>query len=123
MITGLQEVAQLPSPLGKIYDERTRPNGLTIYKVKVPIGVIGIIYESRPNVTVDAAAICLKSQNAVVLRGGSESFHSNKALALLFSQALRAAGLPEKAVQLVPTTDRKAVELLLKQTRNIDLII
>ncbi len=123
MVTGLREVAALPSPVGTTFDERVRPNGLKIHKLRVPIGVIGIIYESRPNVTVDAAAICLKSQNAVILRGGSESFHSNQALAALFSKALKQTGLPADAVQLVPTTDRAAVEILLKQQDTIDLII
>ncbi len=123
MIKGLREVAALPSPVGTTFDERVRPNGLKIHKLRVPIGVIGIIYESRPNVTVDAAAICLKSQNAVILRGGSESFHSNQALAVLFSKALKQTGLPADAVQLVPTTDRAAVEILLKQQDTIDLII
>lgn len=123
MINGLQEVAELTSPVGTMYDERTRPNGLHIAKMRVPIGVVGIIYESRPNVTIDAAAICLKSQNAVILRGGSESFHSNSVLAKLFSQALAETGLPEKAIQVIPTTDRLAVELLLQKDDQIDLII
>jgi glutamate-5-semialdehyde dehydrogenase len=123
MINGLKEVSRLSSPVGTRYDERQRPNGLLIYKMKVPIGVVGIIYESRPNVTVDAAAICLKSQNAVILRGGSEAIHSNMALGELFSEALKSAGLPENAVQLIPTTDREAIELLLKKEEQIDLII
>jgi glutamate-5-semialdehyde dehydrogenase len=123
MIKGLSEVAALESPVGRTYDKRERPNGLSIYKIQVPIGVIGIIYESRPNVTVDAAAICLKSGNAVILRGGSEAFHSNKALASLFSKALADASLPPLAVQLIPTVDRKAVELLLKKDDVIDLVI
>ena len=123
MIKGLHEVAALKSPVGITYDKRIRPNGLTIHKTKVPIGVIGIIYESRPNVTVDAAAICLKSQNAVILRGGSEAIYSNSALAGLFSKALRKAGLPAKAVQLIPTTDRAAIEILVKQADTVDLII
>lgn len=123
MDRGLREIARIQSPIGVAYAARSRPNGLRIYKVRVPIGVIGIIYESRPNVTVDAAAICLKSQNAVILRGGSESFHSNLALARLFSKALRYAGLPPKAVQLVPTTDRRAVDVLLAQNDTVDLII
>lgn len=123
MIRGLHEITELTSPVGTIYDERTRPNGLHITKMRVPIGVVGIIYESRPNVTVDAAAICLKSQNAVILRGGSESFYSNSILAKLFSQALSEAGLPKKAIQVIPTTDRLAVELLLQKNDQIDLII
>jgi glutamate-5-semialdehyde dehydrogenase len=123
MITGLKEVAALASNVGVTYDERKRPNGLKIYKMRVPIGVVGIIYESRPNVTVDAAAICLKSQNAVLLRGGSESIHSNIALGKLFIKALQSAGLPEAAVQIIPSTDRSAVEMMLKKEDSIDLII
>ncbi len=123
MIDGLKLVASLPSPTGAAYDKRVRPNGLKIFKIKAPIGVIGIIYESRPNVTVDAAAICLKSQNAVVLRGGSESFHSNTALAKLFAKALAAHDLPAHAVQLIPTTDRAAIATMLTQDETIDLII
>ncbi|MFP4014783.1 MAG: glutamate-5-semialdehyde dehydrogenase [Chitinispirillaceae bacterium] len=123
MIKGVREVAAIPSPIGKKFDERTRPNGLEIYKIKVPIGVIGIIYESRPNVTVDAAAICLKSQNAVILRGGSEAFHSNSALCSLFVSAIEQAGLPSGALQLIPTTDRAAVEIMLKKDEQIDLVI
>jgi glutamate-5-semialdehyde dehydrogenase len=123
MIQGLKEVAALSSNVGITYDERTRPNGLKIYKMRVPIGVVGIIYESRPNVTVDAAAICLKSQNAVLLRGGSEAIHSNIALGKLFSKALQSAGLPEAAIQIIPSTDRSAVEMMLKKEDSIDLII
>ena len=123
MIEGLLTVAKLPCPLGETYDEQIRPNGLHIHKVRVPIGVVGIIYESRPNVTIDAAAICLKSQNAVILRGGSEAFHSNMALAELFSQALAAEKLPADAVQIIPTTDRTAVDTLLAQSDYIDLVI
>ncbi len=123
MIQGLREVAALSSPVGTEYDHRVRPNGLSICKVTVPIGVVGIIYESRPNVTVDAAAICLKSQNAVILRGGSEAFHSNTALAALFKKALSTAKLPSDAVQIIPTTDRTAIELLLKKEEQVDLII
>jgi glutamate-5-semialdehyde dehydrogenase len=123
MIKGLREVAGLNSLVGQTFDSRKRPNGLTIYKSRVPIGVIGIIYESRPNVTVDAAALCLKSHNAVVLRGGSEAFHTNTALAKLFAQALSRRGLPAFAVQLIPTVDRKAIDLLLAKSEDIDLII
>ncbi len=123
MIKGLKEVAALSSNVGVTYDERVRPNGLKIYKVRVPIGVVGIIYESRPNVTVDAAAICLKSQNAVLLRGGSEAIHSNIALGKLFIKALQSVGLPEAAVQIIPSTDRSAVEMMLKKEDCIDLII
>jgi glutamate-5-semialdehyde dehydrogenase len=123
MVQGLTVVAGLPTPIGTVYDKRVRPNGLKIYKMKVPIGVICIIYESRPNVTVDAAAICLKSQNAVILRGGSEAFHSNMALASLFAESLKKARLPRTAVQVVPTTERSAVELLLRKDDSIDLVI
>jgi glutamate-5-semialdehyde dehydrogenase len=123
MITGLKEVASLKSPIGGDFDHRVRPNGLKIHKTRVPIGVVGIIYESRPNVTVDAAAICIKSQNAVILRGGKEAFNSNMALAELFADALEAAGLPPRAVQLVPTTDRTAIDVLLRQSDTVDLII
>ncbi|HON10679.1 MAG TPA: glutamate-5-semialdehyde dehydrogenase [Chitinispirillaceae bacterium] len=123
MAKGLSEVAALKSPVGTEYDLRKRPNGLSIYKMRVPIGVVGIIYESRPNVTVDAAAICLKSLNSVILRGGSEAFNSNMVLTSLFSKALIKSGLPSEAVQLLPTTDRKAIELMLEKDDQIDLII
>ena len=123
MIKGLLEVSGLRCPIGCVYDKRERPNGLKIYKVKTPIGVIGIIYESRPNVTIDAAALCLKAQNAVILRGGSEAFTTNRALVRLFSKALAAASLPKDAVQIVPTIDRAAIDFLLKKNNEIDLII
>jgi glutamate-5-semialdehyde dehydrogenase len=123
MKKGLIEVAALSTPVGTVFDERTRPNGLKIYKMRVPIGVIAIIYESRPNVTVDAAAICLKSRNSVILRGGSEAFHSNRALALLFGEACKAAGLVSHMIQFVPTTDRTAIDLLLQKENDIDLVI
>lgn len=123
MTNGLTTLTKLTSTVGQISDHRTRPNGLEIYKLRVPIGVVGIIFESRPNVTVDAAAICLKSKNAVILRGGSEAFHSNTALAKLFATALADAGLPSDAVLLVPTTDRVAVSALLSSPDTIDLII
>ncbi|HEX3019106.1 MAG TPA: glutamate-5-semialdehyde dehydrogenase [Chitinispirillaceae bacterium] len=123
MINGLYEVAQLNSPVGTVFDQRQRPNGTIIYKMKVPIGVVGIIYESRPNVTVDAAAICLKSHNAVILRGGSEAINSNMALAALFSKAILSAGLPGNSVQIISTTDREAIELMLTKNEYIDLII
>jgi glutamate-5-semialdehyde dehydrogenase len=123
MVQGLEEVAGISSPISTSFDERIRPNGLKISKIKVPIGVVGIIYESRPNVTVDAAAICLKSQNAVILRGGSESFHSNKALTALFKKAITATKLPANSVQIVPTVDRAAIDVLLKLDNFIDLII
>ena len=123
MVKGLKEVAKISSPVGTGYDERVRPNGLKISKIKVPIGVVGIIYESRPNVTVDAAAICLKSQNAVILRGGSESFHSNKALTALFKKAMTTAKLPAASVQIIPTIDRTAIDIMLKLDQFIDLVI
>jgi len=123
MVTGLQTLTHLPCAVGQEYDRRRRPNGLVICRRRVPLGVVVIIYESRPNVTVDAAAICLKSRNSVVLRGGSEAFHTNMALAALFSRALARAGLPADAVSLVPTTDRAAVPLLLGKQDLIDLVI
>ncbi|MBD3243696.1 MAG: glutamate-5-semialdehyde dehydrogenase [Chitinivibrionales bacterium] len=123
MATGLSTLTKLKSSVGTEYDERRMPNGLSICRRRVPIGVVAIIYESRPNVTVDAAAICLKSRNAVILRGGSEAFNSNKALASLFSRALKETGLPQNAVQLVPTTDRAAIEMLLTKPEQIDLVI
>lgn len=123
MISGLKVVASLSTPLWQVFDKSRRPNGLTVCKVKVPIGVVGIIYESRPNVTVDSAAICLKSQNAVILRGGSESFYSNVILSRLFAQACKKAGVPQNAIQSIPTTDRAAVSTLLKQSDTVDLII
>jgi len=123
MIDGVRDVACLPDPVGKVYDERIRPNGLKIHRMRVPIGVIGIIYESRPNVTVDASALTLKSGNAVILRGGSEAINSNKVLAQVMSEAIESTGLPAEAVQLVPTTDREAVGVMLKLDESIDLII
>jgi glutamate-5-semialdehyde dehydrogenase len=123
MITGLKEVAALPTSVGTRYEQRTRPNGLIISKVRTPIGVVGIIYESRPNVTVDAAAICLKSHNAVILRGGSEAFHSNMALVSLFQKAAESNKLPSGAIQFIPTTDRAAIDHLLTKDEQIDLII
>lgn len=123
MKKGLDVVAGLSTPVGSIFDERVRPNGLSIYKMRVPIGVIAIIYESRPNVTIDAASLCLKSRNSVILRGGSEAFFSNRALASLIEKACKSAGLPGDAVQFVPTTDRKAVDFLLERDGDIDLVI
>ncbi|ERP39239.1 glutamate-5-semialdehyde dehydrogenase [Chitinivibrio alkaliphilus] len=123
MISGVETIKNLPTPIGQRYEEKNLENGLRLSKMKVPIGVVGIIYESRPNVTVDAAAICLKSNNAVILRGGSEAFYSNTILARIFSDVLRDTGLPEKAVQLIDTTDRQAVNYLLKESSTVDLII
>ena len=120
---GLREVAALPHPVGEIIREWTQPNGLRFAKVRVPIGVIGFIYESRPNVTCDAAGLCLKSGNAVILRGGSEALHSKVALARALGRGLQAAGLPPDAVQLVPFTDRAAVQLLGESVGVIDLLI
>ena len=119
----VREVIALPDPVGTELEAWTRPNGLRIRKLRVPIGVIGIIYESRPNVTVDCAILCLKSGNASILRGGKECFHTNTALAALISQALTAASLPADAVQLIPTTDRAALNTLLKLDTLIHCII
>ena len=120
---GLREVARLPHPLGEVLREWTQPNGLRFAKVRVPLGVIGFIYESRPNVTVDAAGLCLKSGNAVILRGGSEALRSNTALAAALVRGLVAAGLPAHAVQLVPVADRDVVRLLGEAVGVIDLLI
>lgn len=121
--SGLEAVAGLPDPVGKVLQVENRPNGLVIKQVSVPLGVIGIIYESRPNVTADAAGIALKSGNAIILRGGSESFHSSAMIASLLHEGLKAAGLPEQAIQLVPTRDREAVGCMLRMTDTIDVII
>lgn len=123
MVDGVRQIIELPCPVGEILREWNRPNGLELTKIRVPIGVIGIIYESRPNVTVDAAALCLKAGNAVVLRGGSEAFHSNLALAHAVQEGLAAAGLPAASVQLVPTTDREAIHILCQQSDTVDLLI
>jgi len=119
----VRQVASLPDPLGGIEEMVTRPNGLQIGKMRVPLGVIGAIYESRPNVTVDIAAICIKSGNAVVLRGGSEAIHSNAAIAEILREALSAAGLPADAVSFIPITERAAIDVMLAQEDSIDLII
>ena len=113
MAKGLEEVAALPDPVGSVIAEWTRPNGLVIERVRVPLGVVGVIYESRPNVTADAGALCLKAGNAAILRGGSESHNTSRAIQVCLARGLRAAGLPEHAVQLVPTTDRDAVGMML----------
>jgi glutamate-5-semialdehyde dehydrogenase len=123
MAAGLDEVAALPDPIGSELARWTRPNGLDIARVRVPLGVIGIIYESRPNVTADAGGLCLRSGNAAILRGGSESFHSSRAIANALKHGIAAAGLPEAAVQLVPTTDRAAVGMMLTMTEFIDIIV
>ena len=123
MAKGLEDIAALPDPVGKVLDTRTRPNGLNISRVSVPIGVIAVIYESRPNVTADAGGLCLKSGNTVILRGGSESFHSSQAILRCLQQGVKAAGLPEHIIQSIPTTDREAVGVLLKLDKDIDIII
>lgn len=120
----LEDIARLDDPVGTILARWERPNGLVIERVRVPLGVIGIIYESRPNVTADAGALCLKSGNAAILRGGSESLHSSRAIHACLAEGLNAAGLPETAIQLVPTTDREAVGEMLKGLGgNIDVIV
>jgi len=123
MVAGIAAVAALDDPVGRAIDERTRPNGLHLSRVRVPIGVIGIVYESRPNVTADAAALCVMSGNAVILRGGSEARDSNRAIHAAFAAGLSEAGLPHDAVQLVPTTDRAAVGAMLAADGLIDLIV
>jgi len=123
MARGLSEVAALPDPVGEITSMRRRPNGLLVGKMRIPLGVIGIIYESRPNVTADAAALCMKSGNAVILRGGSEAINSNLAIARILREALRETEIPEAAIQVIPTTDRKAVNEMLTLEEYIDLII
>ena len=123
MIAGLKQVAALPDPVGEITDLNYQPSGIQVGQMRVPLGVIGIIYESRPNVTVDAAALCLKSGNACILRGGSEAIHSNQAIANCISQGLHAAGLPVAAVQIVETTDRAAVGELITLNEYVDVIV
>jgi glutamate-5-semialdehyde dehydrogenase len=124
MAKGLEEIAGLPDPIGSTIATWTRPNGLKIERVRVPLGVVGIIYESRPNVTADAGALCLKAGNAAILRGGSESHHSSRAIHTCLARGLRDAGLPEAAIQLVPTTDREAVGLMLGGLNGaIDVIV
>jgi glutamate-5-semialdehyde dehydrogenase len=120
---GLREVAALPDPVGKVTGMWRRPNGLLVGRMRIPLGVIGIIYESRPNVTADAAALCLKSGNAVILRGGSEAIHSNLAIAACLTDVLGAHGLPAAAIQAIPLTDREAVHEMLQLDEWIDLII
>ena len=123
MANGLRDVEGLKDPVATMGPTWIRPNGLQIARMRIPLGVIGIIYESRPNVTVDAAGLCLKAGNAVILRGGSEAFHSNQALAAIIDRALNNAGMPEKSVQVVPVRDREAVLMLLNQEEFMDLII
>jgi glutamate-5-semialdehyde dehydrogenase len=123
MVVGLQEVVALPDPVGEVDEMVKRPNGLMVGRMRIPLGVIGMIYESRPNVTVDAAALCLKAGNAILLRGGSEAIHSNLALAKVLQDALASEHINPAAVQVVPTTDRAAVNILLSLEEYIDLII
>lgn len=123
MADGIRQVASLPDPVGEILASWSRPNGIRIEKKRVPIGVIGIIYEARPNVTSDAAALCFKSGNATILRGGKESVHSNRAIAAALDTGGRRAGMPPDCVQLIPTTDREAVRLLCGMNQHLDLII
>ncbi len=123
MAEGLHQIATLPDPVGEIFGMGYRPSGIQVGRMRVPLGVVGIIYESRPNVTADAAALCLKSGNATVLRGGSEAFHSNQAIAACIKQGLEQAGLPEETVQVIETTDRKAVAAMITMPDSIDVII
>lgn len=123
MAQGLREVAALPDPVGTVTSMWRRPNGLLVGRMRIPLGVIGMIYESRPNVTVDASALCLKSGNAVILRGGSEAIHSNLAIASVLRDVLAQSPLPDKAIQVIPFTDREAVSTMLKLDDCIDLII
>ena len=123
MAEGLRQIAKLPDPVGEITDLRYRPSGIQVGRMRVPLGVVGIIYESRPEVTADAGALCLKSGNAAILRGGSESLHSNQAIATCLHLGLKAAGLPEAAIQLVGTTDRAAVGELIAAEKYVDVIV
>ncbi|MFU1983521.1 glutamate-5-semialdehyde dehydrogenase [Bordetella hinzii] len=123
MAEGLRQIAALPDPIGSIGPTTVRPNGMRVAQMRVPLGVIGIIYESRPNVTIDAAALCLKSGNATILRGGSEALHSNLALGAIVQAGLAAAELPRAAVQVVDTTDRAAVGKLVTMTEHVDVIV
>jgi len=123
MLQGIRDVIALDDPVGEISDMKVRPNGMRIGRMRIPLGVIGIIYESRPNVTVDAAVLCVKAGNAVILRGGSEAIHSNLALGEELRAAARDSGVPEDAVAIVPMTDRSAIDVLLHQDRYVDLMI
>ena len=123
MIAGVKDVIALPDPVGEIVGRKRRPNGLVIEKVRVPLGAVGIIYESRPNVTVDAAVLCLKAGNAVLLRGGSDAIHSNAKLVEIIRKSLKDVGLPAGCVEFIDTPDRKAVAVMLKQDRYLDIII
>src|SRR5205814_6093116 len=123
MAKGLRDVAALPDPVGKILDERVRPNGLKLRKITTPIGVVVIIYESRPNVTADAASLCFKSGNATILRGGKEALNSNQVIARIMLDAggKTLSSFPERAIQVVPTSDREAIKELLSLTQYVDL--
>ncbi|MDR1424353.1 MAG: glutamate-5-semialdehyde dehydrogenase [Azoarcus sp.] len=123
MATGLEQVAALPDPVGEITDVRRRPSGIQVGRMRVPLGVIGIIYEARPNVTAEAAALCLKAGNAAILRGGSEAIRSNRAIAVCVHAGLKAAGLPEEATQVIDTTDRAAVGALITMPQYVDVIV
>ena len=123
MAAGVEEVARLEDPVGAVLERRARPDGLEIVRTRVPLGVIAMIYEARPNVTVEATALCVKAGNAVILRGGSEAHRSNLALAAVIGDALAEAGLPREASQVVPFTDREAVRTLVRQSENVDLVI
>jgi len=123
MATGLEAIAALPDPVGEITDLKYRPSGIQVGLMRVPLGVVGIIYESRPNVTADAAGLCLKAGNATILRGGSEAIRSNRAIAACVREGLRSAGLPENAVQVVATTDRAAVGCLIADEEHVDVIV
>ncbi len=123
MAEALREVSALPDPVGEVTGMWKRPNGLVVGRVRIPLGVIGFIYESRPNVTVDAASLCLKAGNAVILKGGSEAIHSNLILGQILREALEEAGLPPAAIQVIPTTERDATRMLLQQEEDVDVII
>ncbi len=123
MASGLSQIAALPDPVGEILELRYRPTGIQVGRMRVPLGVIGIVYESRPNVTIDAAGLCVKAGNATILRGGSEAIHSNQALAALIREGLRSAALPEDAVQVIETTDRAAVGALISHPEWVDVIV
>lgn len=123
IVSAIRSVAQLPDPVGEVIAESERPNGLKLARVRIPIGLIGIIYESRPNVTADAAALCVRSGNAALLRGGSEAVHSNRAIHAAFARGLEEAGVPGDAVQLIPTQDRAAVGAMLRAAGVIDMIV
>jgi len=123
MANGLREVAALPDPVGEVTRMWNRPSGLQVGRMRIPLGVILVIYESRPNVTADVAALCLKSGNGAILRGGSEAIHSNRAIAAILREAISSAGVPEDAVVLVPDTSREIVDLLLVREDSIDLVI